>query len=306
MTPHYCGYDVFLEQQYSKMLMDEFKAMKAGKGSKDLDLFAYRPTAEYAFPPPFNGPHLGLAMAISGAAASPNMGYYTSTPVAFLLTVFNVRLGQWLGNPRNRVTSGKPTPKFGLNCLMQELFAGTNDTSDYIYLSDGGHFDNLGLYELVKRRCGLIIVCDAEADPNYGFEGLGNSIKRCRIDLGIDIEIDTKPIVPNKSGMSKQHYAIGKIHYEQADMYAPVGKIIYIKASLTGEEPADVTTHKKRHRTFPHESTADQWFSESQFESYRRLGHAALASSVTGKKEHGSGIVISDVIPILKEFGFEI
>jgi predicted acylesterase/phospholipase RssA len=307
MTPHYCGFDVFLEQQYSKMQSEAFKEMKASNGQRgDLDLYGYRPTAEYAFPSPFHGPNLGLAMAISGAAASPNMGYYTSTPVAFLLTVFNVRLGQWLGNPRNRVTSGEPTPRVGLRCLMQELFAGTNDTSDYVYLSDGGHFDNMGLYELVKRRCGLIIVCDVEADPNYGFEGLGNAIKRCRIDLGISIEIDTKPIVPNKSGMSKQHYAIGKIHYEQADMDAPVGKIIYIKASLTGEEPTDVTTYKKRHRTFPHESTADQWFSESQFESYRRLGYAALESSVKGKKEHGSGKVKSDVIQILKEFGFEI
>jgi hypothetical protein len=106
--------------------------------------------------------------------------------------------------------------------------------------------------------------------------------------------------------MSKQHYAIGKIHYEQADMDAPVGKIIYIKASLTGEEPTDVTTYKKRHPTFPHESTADQWFTESQFESYRRLGYAALESSVEAKKEHGSGKAKSDVIQILKEFGFEI
>lgn len=307
MTPHYCGYDVFLEQQYSKMQMEEYEALKASQGrSGDLDLFGYRPTAEYAFPPPFNGPNLGLAMAISGAAASPNMGYYTSTPVAFLLTVFNVRLGQWLGNPRNSDTSGRPTPTIGLRCLTQELFAGTNDNSAYVYLSDGGHFDNMGLYELVKRRCGLIIVCDAEADPKYGFEGLGNAIKRCRIDLGIDIEIDTKPIVPNKSGMSRQHYAIGKIHYEQADMDAPVGRIIYIKASLTGDEPTDVTTYKKRHPTFPHESTADQWFTESQFESYRRLGYEALASSVTEKKEHGAWAMKSDVIPTLVEFGFEI
>jgi Patatin-like phospholipase len=312
MTPHYCGYDVFLEQQYSKMQSDEFKEAYEHKnktGINKLDLFGYRPTEEYAFPsdePRYHGPNLGLAMAISGAAASPNMGFYTSMPVAFLLTVFNVRLGQWLGNPRNSRTSRKPTPTVSLECLMQELLAGTNDESKYVYLSDGGHFDNMGLYELVKRRCGLIIVCDAEADPNYGFAGLGNAINKCRIDLGISIEIDTKPIVPNKSGMSKQHYAVGKIHYEQADMDAPVGKIIYIKASLTGGEPTDVTTYKKRHRAFPHESTANQWFTESQFESYRRLGYAALESSVEGKKEHGSGKVKSDIIPILKEFGFEI
>jgi hypothetical protein len=314
MTPHFCGYDVFLEQQYGKMQSDEFKkAYENKKRINDLDLFGYRLTEEYAFPTDktgYHGPNLGLAMAISGAAASPNMGYYTTTAVAFLLTVFNVRLGQWLGNPRNPVTSRKPTPTLGLGCLMQELFAGTNDESNYVYLSDGGHFDNMGLYELVKRRCGLIIVCDAEADPHYGFAGLGDAIKKCRIDLGIDIEIDTKPIVPNKSGMSKQHYAIGNIHYGQADVKAPVGRIIYFKASLTGNEPADVTTYKKRHAAFPHEDTANQWFTESQFESYRRLGYEAVYSSVFPEQTPGGAAANSrhmsnDFLPIFNEFGFD-
>ncbi len=311
MTPHFCGYDVFLEQQYSMMQSDEFQvAYKNKEKINDLDLFGYRPTEEYAFPcdkPGYHGPNLGLAMAISGAAASPNMGYYTTTAVAFLLTVFNVRLGQWLGNPRNPKTSRKPTPGLGLDCLMQELFAGTNDESKYVYLSDGGHFDNMGLYELVKRRCGLIIVCDAEADPDYGFAGLSDAIRKCRVDLGIDVDIDTKPIVPNKSGMSKQHYAIGEVHYEQADMEAPTGKIIYIKASLTGKEPADVTTYKKRHSSFPHEDTADQWFSESQFESYRRLGYEAVYSSLFPEQTSGGAAPKSrpwsnDFLPIFKEF----
>ena len=315
MTPRFCGYDVFLEQQYSKMQSDEFKeAYKHKTPIKGLDLFGYRPTEEYAFPcnkPGYHGPNLGLAMAISGAAASPNMGYYTTTAVAFLLTVFNVRLGQWLGNPRNPKTSRNPTPTLGLGCLMQELFAGTNDESDYVYLSDGGHFDNMGLYELVKRRCGLIIVCDAEADAHYGFAGLSDAIKKCRIDLGIAIDIDTKPIVPNKSGVSKQHYAIGKIHYEQADVEAPVGKIIYIKSSLTGKEPADVTTYKKRHSAFPHEDTANQWFTESQFESYRRLGYEAVYSTVFPRKTPDgaaarSRLLNSEIFPICNEFHFQI
>ncbi len=314
MTPHFCGYDVFLEQQYSKMQSDEFKdAFKNKEPINGLDLFGYRPTEEYAFPcdePGYHGPNLGLAMAISGAAASPNMGYYTTTAVAFLLTIFNVRLGQWLGNPRNPKTSRLPTPTVGLDCLRQELLAGTNDESDYVYLSDGGHFDNMGLYELVKRRCGLIIVCDAEADPDYGFAGFGDAIKKCRIDLGIDIDIDTKPIVPNKKGASKQHYAIGEVHYEQADMEAPTGKIIYIKASLTGKESADVTTYKKRHPAFPHEDTADQWFSESQFESYRRLGYEVVYSSVFPEQTPGAAAPkrrhwSKDFLPIRKEFGFK-
>jgi hypothetical protein len=280
MTPHYCGYDVWLEEQDSPMLM------KHREPSKTLERYGYRPTEFYAFPiyiPQYHGPNLGLAMAISGAAASPNMGYHSSTPVAFLMTVFNVRLGQWLGNPRNRVTSGRATPIFGLGCLINELLGGTNDDAAYVYLSDGGHFDNMGLYELVKRRCGLIILCDAEADSDYTFEGLGNAIRKCRIDLGIDIDLDTSAIAPDKtSGQSTQHYAVGTIHYEYADINAPTGTIIYFKASLTGNESADVRNYKKEHDAFPHESTVDQWFSESQFESYRQLGYEAVYYSIRG------------------------
>jgi hypothetical protein len=276
MTPHYCGYDVWLEEQDSPMLV-------SNRGSShELERYGYRPTVEYAFPiPQYHGPNLGLAMAISGAAACPNMGYHSSAPVAFLMTVFNVRLGQWLGNPRNRETSRRATPRMGLWCLVNELFGGTNDDSAYVYLSDGGHFDNMGLYELVKRRCGLIILCDAEEDAGYTFSGLGNAIRKCRIDLGIDIDLDTSAIAPDKtSGLSKQHYAAGTIHYEYADIKAPAGTIIYFKTSLTGNESSDVKNYKKAHNEFPHESILGQWFSESQFESYRQLGYETVFTAI--------------------------
>ncbi len=301
MTPHFCGYDVWLEEQDSPMLMhdrpttDDRKrvdglvtatatavarqanvpssASIAGKedpaqsteswleraldticktGHK-LERFGYRATEDYAFPVPgFNGPNLGLAMAISGAAVSPNMGFYSSTPVAFLMTIFNVRLGQWLGNPRHPITSRRATPRLGLWWLINELLGGTNDDAAYVYLSDGGHFENMGLYELVKRRCGLIIVCDAEADENYTFSGIGNAIRKCRIDLGIDIDLDTSKIAPPKAGRwSEQHCVVGRIHYENADQFARTGIIIYFKASLTGDEDADVKNYKKNTHSFP-------------------------------------------------------
>ena len=251
-----------------------------------LDRYGYRPTEEYAFPPPFTGPNLGLAMGISGAAASPNMGSYTSAPVGFLMTLFDVRLGQWLGNPRSRRTWQQPTPNLGLAYLLNELFGGTDDEAAYVYLSDGGHFENMALYELVKRRCGLIIVCDAEADDCYGFTGLGNAIRKCRIDLGIDIDLDVTDITPAEAGKSsKKHCAVGEIHYETVDPNAPSGTIVYFKASLTGDESTDVVEYKKGHQTFPHETTADQWFTESQFESYRELGYHEV---MTALKAHGA------------------
>jgi hypothetical protein len=301
MTPLFCGYDVWLEEQDSPMLTSD------SASSKKLERFGYRRTEDYAFPPPFHGPNLGLAMGISGAAASPNMGYHSSTPVAFLMTVFNVRLGQWLGNPRHRKTSGRATPHFGLKCLVNELLGGTDDEARYVYLSDGGHFDNMGLYELVKRRCGLIILCDAEADENYTFEGLGNAVRKCRIDLGIDIDLDTSEIAPKKAGgLSKRHSAVGTIHYEYADKDAPTGIIVYFKASLTGTESADVTNYRKEHKSFPHESTVDQWFSESQFESYRQLGYQAVFSSVRSTPPATAGPMQQQLHAIFKHYGFEV
>jgi hypothetical protein len=252
-------------------------------------------------------------MAISGAAVSPNMGFYSSTPVAFLMTIFNVRLGQWLGNPRHRTASRRATPRLGLGCLLNELLGGTNDQSAYVYLSDGGHFENMGLYELVKRRCGLIIVCDAEQDEKYTFSGLGNAIRKCRTDLGIDIDLDTSKIAPkDENTPSEQHCAVGKIHYENVDQAARKGTIIYFKASLTGDEPSDVRNYKKEHATFPHESTADQWFKESQFESYRELGYHEVVSSIKGIPPDPDTTptppkpLQEDLNQILTDFGFEI
>jgi hypothetical protein len=291
MTPKYCGYDVWLEEQDSLMLAGPRNNLPGDatpvrpRKRPLLDRFGYRLTKYYAFPSrPLGDGHglfLGTAMSISGAAASPNMGYYTSTPVAFLMTVFNVRLGQWAGNTRHTNGWLRSSPGLGISYMVNELLAGTDDNAKYVYLSDGGHFENLGIYELVKRRCGLIIVGDAEADGAYGFGGLSNAIRKCRIDLGIEIDLDVSAIAPKKAGRPGQaHCTIGTIHYEMADLTAPTGTIIYFKSSLTGDEPADLATYNKSHSTFPHETTIDQWFTESQFESYRKLGYHIATSTL--------------------------
>jgi hypothetical protein len=216
---------------------------------------------------------LGTTVAISGAAANPNQGYHTSTAVAFLMTVFNVRLGWWLGNPAGpKASSNGPT--FGLGYTLAELFGTTNSESAFVNLSDGGHFDNLGLYELVRRRCRYIIACDAEQDEGLDFGGLATVIRMCRTDFGAEIKIDLSPIArrpDNKpESFSGCHYAVGDITYADGT----TGRLVYLKSSLTGnDEPADVLGYHKKVALFPHESTADQWFDESQFESYRALGY---------------------------------
>jgi hypothetical protein len=240
---------------------------------------AYRRSDAYAGK---TGISLGTAMAISGAAASPNMGYHSSPGITFLLALFNVRLGWWLGNPgrEGAATYDRPGPDFALAPLVEETFGLTTDERPFIYLSDGGHFENLGLYEMVRRRCRYMVVVDAGCDPGYSFEDLGNAVRKIAIDLGVKIRFHgldklkardpAKPIL----GAGIPYHAIGEVDYPAADggNSEDFGIILYIKPGYHGVENADICAYATANKTFPHQSTGDQFFSESQFESYRALG----------------------------------
>ncbi len=259
-TPLYCGFTP------ERSAEDDRQVERTG-----VERCGYRDTTEFSYA---GGPHVGTAMAISGAAANPNMGFHTSGSLAFLLTVFNVRLGWWVGNPRWDGPARRPGPLFALRYLLDELLAQTNDRSKYLNLSDGGHYDNLGLYELVRRRCRFILIGDAEQDPDLAFDSLAAAIRKCRTDFGVEIEIDIGDI-KEKDHLSKSHCAVGRITYPETDPAAngrATGLLVYFKASLTGDEPEDVQQYRARFDKFPHQSTADQFFTESQFESYRQLG----------------------------------
>ena len=137
----------------------------------------------------------------------------------------------------------------------------------------------------MRRRCRFIVACDASADPKCSFEDLGNAIRKCRIDLGVDIEIDTSALVPQGPQRLSRHYcALGLIRYDRVHASAGVGYLLYVKATVCGAEPQDVMQYRSEHPEFPHQSTVDQFFDEPQFESYRRLGlhvgDAVLSSAV--------------------------
>lgn len=242
-----------------------------------------------------DGIKLGMTVAVSGAAASPNMGYHTSPALAFLMTLFNVRLGRWFANPRHPLGAEKnTTPSFSLKPLFAELFGLTDAKSKHVYLSDGGHFENLGVYELVRRRCRLIVVIDAGADGALDFEDLGNAIRKCATDLRVEIDINVSRIdLLRDAQFSRDHCVAGKIDYTKADgIEAPSGTILYVKPSLLGSECAELLNYRKTNQAFPHQSTADQWFDETQFESYRALGYqiGKLALAVpAGKSIAGGG-----------------
>src|SRR5579872_432710 len=215
------------------------------------------------------GVHLGTATAISGAAVNPNMGFHSAPQTAFLLTLFDVRLGWWIGNPRDKKTYARSGPRFSLWWLIRELLGSVDERTSYVNLSDGGHFENLGMYELVRRRCRFIIAVDSEEDPDYRVQSLGGAVRKCRSDFGVEIEIDPRPICL-VNGHSASHCVVGRIHYPEQDSEA--GWLLYLKSSLTGDEPADVEEYHREVQEFPQQSTLQQFFSESQFESYRRLG----------------------------------
>ena len=224
-------------------------------------------------------PHfsLGTAMAISAAAAAPNMGAMTTKQFVFIMTLLNVRLGYWTPNPQkiNRVStlSRWRWPGVGPRYLLKEAFGILNARKSYVNLSDGGHIENLAIYQLLKRRCKLIIAVDAEADVDFTFNGLVTLIRFADIDMGITIDIPLDDIRSRSQGFSKSHWAIGTIEYGPDE----TGHLLYIKSSLTGDENEYIKAYKSKDPTFPDQTTADQFFDETQFECYRALGeHIAL------------------------------
>ena len=245
----------------------------AGSGYKSRDSkgaetpLGYKPIAIYGGRE--GQPTLGQAISVSGAAASPNRGYHTSPVVAFLLTVFNVRLGWWFPNPL-KPKAHAPSPWFSLRYLVKELFGGADDKSNYLMISDGGHFENLAAYGLIARKCRVIIISDAECDPNLQFEGLGTLIRMCQVDFDTRITIDVNAIrYGSGSTWSGTRCAVGEINYGDGKK----GVLIYLKASMTGLEDSAILQYKASHPFFPHETTADQFYGEDQFESYRLLGY---------------------------------
>ncbi|MBI3652167.1 MAG: hypothetical protein HY231_14195 [Acidobacteria bacterium] len=233
---------------------------------------------------------LGTAVAISGAAVSPNMGAKTQTAaVAMLLTLLNVRLGYWASTPNRNLWRSAQAGLWPIY-MLKEFLSQTNDLSGYCYLTDGGHFDNTGLYSLIERGCRFIILSDNGADTKPCFEDLGEAIRRCRIDFQTEIHLDIAPFFKQKDEAStdplaKAHYIVGTITYsekhlkqlgwsraEARDPEKQRGILIVIKPSLVKEDTVDLRQYARQNEAFPQQSTGDLWYDEAQFESYRQIG----------------------------------
>jgi hypothetical protein len=273
--------------------------------------------------------NVGTAMAISGAAAAPNMGMASMRPLSPTIALLNVRLGRWLRHPRRLeedALAGRGDPRPGPRYFLREAFSKSGfglqkngiegmeagpasamvpnafrppeEVSEFVFLTDGGHIENLGIYELLRRRCRLIVAVDAEADPAGRCLSLEQVERFARIDLGTRILIDMRPILQASAAVKESlragrlperkagpHVALGIIDYpprEDSDGPRQQGVLIYVKASLSGDENDYVVGYALRHAEFPQETTADQLFSEEQLEAYRALGEHAARRFLTG------------------------
>jgi Patatin-like phospholipase len=229
---------------------------------------------------------LASAMAISGAAVSSNMGSISMRPLRATLALLNARLGAWLLNPKDFTSEVADKPKSSSFFFLAEFFGLLTEDKRDIYLTDGGHIENLGIYELLRRRCKIIIVVDAEADRDMNFSALVTLQRYARIDLGARIKLPRSGIAtrskdaqkPDGKSANGPHCAIGKIEYNKSEQ----GILVYVKSSVTGDENDYIKDYNRRFRDFPHETTGDQFFSEEQFEVYRALGFHAVDEMLSG------------------------
>jgi hypothetical protein len=214
---------------------------------------------------------LASAMAISGAAASSHMGLGTMPTLTALLTFFNVRLGFWLHHPDKRRITKAP----GFTCLIREMTGiAMSEKRAWLNLSDGGHIENMAVYELLKRRCKFVICVDGEEDASFNFGGLMTLVRHAQIDLGVRIEPRLNELRPDpKTGYSATHAAFCRIHYPAlGGQPEGTGLLLYMKLSVTGNETELIRRYRTNHPEFPHQKTLDQFFDQEQFEAYRQLG----------------------------------
>jgi hypothetical protein len=234
---------------------------------------------------------LPAAMAVSGAAVAPSMGRMSKPSLRLLLTLVNARLGVWLPHPQRvrarheanerRAAEGKP-PKRWLSrprftYLWREMTGRNTTRAPFLYVSDGGHWENLGLVELLRRRCTTIYCIDASGDDEHSFNTIGQAIALARAELGVEIELDPSALGaedPEDPSYCATDFAIGRITWPD-DPWSPdvEGTIVFIKATVTRGAPWDVRAYKLRNPRFPNDSTMQQLYGDAKFESYRALGH---------------------------------
>jgi hypothetical protein len=236
------------------------------------------------------------------------MGRFTHRPLRFLMAMTNIRLGVWIRNPRHRDWTPDPCEDCaqtglagqiaqgvtqrrvvkgilrtrlaktiidgwrepGALYVLREALGATRSSHRFIYLTDGGHWENLGLVELLRRRCTHVLCFDATSGDVDGLD-IGRAMALARSELGVNIEMDPRPTMPAKR-FSDDVAVLGSIKYPDPEQEA---RLVYARAVLTERASWDLLAYQARDGRFPNHSTSQQIFTDEQFESYRALGYQA-------------------------------
>jgi hypothetical protein len=271
--------------------------------------FEVGPREFVALRPEHDAGTLGRWIAVSGAASSSGAGAYTTRGLALLVYFLGVRLGYWIQAPRERepLHSLGRLVRLAWRALPKPLMLGSEASATFYgvqrpwwFLSDGGHFENTGVYPLLKREVGFIILADAGCDAHYAFGDIENLVRKARIDFGAEIDFYSRAeaaslftlgsselTVLSPEDMPNNHSSRGvllaRIRYRERPGPAgadgrpgpplrPEATLLVIKPNLHDALDVDLLAYAQKHEDFPHESTGDQSFDEAQWESYHRLG----------------------------------
>ena len=228
---------------------------------------------------------------VSSAAVSPAMGRMSRRSIRLLLGVANVRLGMWLPNPMHsrwsvntRQLSGFwarvrwQIQQPGLVSLWREIVRGITLNGAWVYVTDGGHYENLGLVEALRRGATEIVVFDASGDTPFTLGTFGEAVETARTDLGVEIALDD----PDALGQAGSSGLATRLAARCTATYANgvKAKIYLCKAAMVDGLPADLISWHLGHPDFPNTSTADQLYGDREFEAYRRLGQAAAEQAI--------------------------
>jgi len=231
---------------------------------------------------------LRTAMAISGAAFSPSMGKMTHAPFRFLMALLNLRLGVWVPNPAKIDDFGQggrfrrllPRPQY----LFREMFGRNREDRHFLYVTDGGHYDNLGLVELLRRKCKVVWCVDAAGDKVDSFTTLGGALQTASAELGVVVDISPETDMgPQKAAVEgrqpqfvKQPFCKGTITYADGE----TGVLILVKAGIPESAPLDVLAYASQHVRFPSDPTLDQLYDADRFDAYRELGFISTEAAI--------------------------
>ncbi len=217
------------------------------------------------------------AAAISGAAVAPSMGRLNMSTTNALLAAFNARLGVWVPNPAHSSLERMAAPR--LVNMFKEIFGIYGATDPNVYATDGGHWENLGLVELVRKQCSLIISIDTSGNPPGTYLAFKNAIALAFLECDAEIEITDatwKQMVPDEDTLVPRNFARGIIKYADGTK----GELLYVKAAVSRTTPLAIQRYAAGDPTFPNYSTANQMLSDAQLTNLVKLGFASMNTAL--------------------------